>query len=97
MAHIWRCSERCSEKALVAVPIGRDNFQQKIGLSSQHVSFAHFGPSRYQLLEGLQIGLSLAGEADLSKNGYSVAERFGREISVIAANDAGLFEGADPA
>ena len=44
-AHIGRRRQLGGEEALIAVPVGRDDLQQEIGLAGQHVRLAHLGPA----------------------------------------------------
>ena len=47
----------------------RHAFEQEIHFARQHVAFAHFRPGAHPLLEMLEIGVLLAGQADKDKAG----------------------------
>ena len=64
MRDVGRGGQAGAQEALIAVPVGRDDLQQKIGFAGQHVRFAHLGPAGDQRLEGLQIGFGLAPQPD---------------------------------
>ena len=68
--------------------------QQEVGLAGQHVALADLGPALHQGLEGAQVVLRLARQADLGEDGDAEAERRGVEVGVIAADEAGLLERA---
>ena len=68
MADIFRRGQFASQKFLKIIPVMRHDFQQKIGLAHQHVALAHLWPGADHLLELLEIGLGLAGQADKGKD-----------------------------
>ena len=61
------------------------------------MALAHLRPGADHLLELLQIGLGLAGQPDKGKDLNGVAEGFGIDIGVVAADDALFLENADTA
>jgi hypothetical protein len=60
------------------------------------VRLAHFRPGKSQRLEGLEVGLGLARQPDLGEDGDAIAQRLGIDVGMIAPDEAGLFESADP-
>ena len=57
------------QEALVGVPVLGDDLQQEVGLAGQHVALAHQRPALHALLEGLEVGLGLAGQPDMGEDG----------------------------
>ena len=88
-----RCrGEAGGQEFLEGVPILGDHLQQEVGLPGQHVALAHLGPVLDHFLEGDQIVLGLAVQADESEDRDLVAERLRIDVRVVAANETGLFE-----
>src|SRR5580704_2053079 len=53
MGDVGRRRQPGGEKALIVVPVGGDDLQEKVGLAGQHVRFAHLGPGQRQCFESL--------------------------------------------
>src|SRR5580658_1108161 len=94
MGNIGGGGELRRQKPLIAVPVGGHDLQEKIGLTREHVHLAHLGPGEGQDLEGLEIRLRLAREADLGEDRDAEAQRLGIDVGVVAPNEAGLLERA---
>ena len=54
MADIGRGGEPAGQETLEIIPVMRDDLQQKIGLTHQHVAFAHRRPGADHILNFLQ-------------------------------------------
>ena len=92
MGDVGRGRELGGEEALVTVPVGGDDLQEKIGFAGEHVGLADLGPGLRQRLEGLEIGLGLAAETHLSKHRDAETQRLGIDVGVIPPDKGGLLE-----
>ena len=60
------------------------------------MTFAHLRPGRYQRFKILQIGLGLTGQTNKGKYLNAIAKRVRVNIGMIAFDNAGIFQGANP-
>lgn len=95
MADIGSGGEFCREELLESVPVCGDDFQQEVGFSDEHVAFPDFWPLLDGFFELLQVVFGLACEPHEGEDDNGIAERFGVDIGVIAADDAFFLEGSD--
>ena len=77
--------------------IGRHAFEDEVDLARQHPAFADQRLAAYVGLERLEIGLGLAREMHHGERDHLAAQLLLVEERAIAANVAGLLEGAHPA
>ena len=97
MVHVGGGGQPLVHEGLVGVPVLRHDLQQEIRLAGQHVALAHLGPAIDGILEDAQIGLGLAGQADQREHRQLVAQQLGRDIGVVAADEARLLQRAHAA
>src|SRR6185312_3875805 len=88
---------RLCHESLEGLKISGDAFQDEIHFTRQHVALAHFRPTAHPLLEMLEIGVLLAGEADKDEAGDGIAQRLAVQIGMIAFDIAGLLQSPHPA
>src|SRR5262249_46827069 len=74
-----------------------DAFHHEVDLARRQVALAHDRPGADLLLERDEVGFRLAGQADEDEGGEVEAERLFVEQCAVASDEAGLFQGADPA
>ena len=61
------------------------------------MALAHLRPGTDHLLELLEVGLGLAGQPDKGKDLHRIAQGFGIDIGVVAADDPLFLEDTDTA
>jgi hypothetical protein len=86
-----------ADERLEGGQVFRHAFEQEIHFSRQHVALAHLRPAPDACLEGLEVGLFLAGQADEDEARHLIAQRPGIEIGVITFDVTRLFQGAHAA
>src|SRR3546814_2214442 len=72
------------------------DLEDEVDLAVEHMAFADLGQRVHMLFKGAQISLGLAFQAHHRKDGDAIAQAFRIESGVIAANDAGFLQTADP-
>src|SRR5690348_13225407 len=77
------------DEALERLQVGRHAFQDEIHFTRQHVALAHFWPAAHPLLEMLEIGILLAGQADKDEAGDGIAQGLAVQVGVIAFDITG--------
>ena len=84
-------------KSWKAVRSGATHFEQEVGLARQHVALAHQRPGQHPVLEGAQVGLRLAVQADHGEGDHLEADHLLVELGEVAGDHAGLLQRAHAA
>ena len=77
--------------------IARHQSQQEVAPAANHVALPHLRPGGHELLEAGQHSVFLAVETNNREESDLPAELLGVWVGVVAADDAGFFQRADPA
>ena len=73
MGNIFGGCQIRGQKTVKFLKIFGNNFQQKIGLTSQHMARAHQRPTCNLFFKGNQVFFRLGSQAQQSKDGYPAA------------------------
>jgi hypothetical protein len=93
----WEGGEAFVVELLEGGQVGGDDAQQVVGFAEEPLSFPDVGDGGDSLFERVDGGAVSAAHRDEDQSLEGEAECVGVEVCVVAADGAGVFQGAQPA